>query len=144
ATVKKPHGAKHISRRHGIPCAAPHSDVADKESIMSIQPNKTRRFGGYLVDLQAGMHHYVTVEGVGECREPFVRLVADLEDGKIDAVVVYKAKYLFIDTSPMWMEKFIATVKRRHALIGDAETGREYDLNDPDDEAAFRLAGELH
>jgi hypothetical protein len=51
--------------------------------------------------------------------------------------------YLFIDTSPMWMENFIATVKRRHALIADAETGREYDLNDPDDEAAFRSVGKL-
>jgi len=115
-----------------------------RNSIVSDQPNKTRRFVGYLVDLQAGMHHYVSVEGVGECREPFMRLVADLEKGKIDAVIVYKAKYLFIDTSPMWMEKFIATVKRRHALIADAEAGREYDLNDPDDEAAFRLVGELH
>jgi hypothetical protein len=87
------------------------------------------------------MHHYVYLEGVGECREPFMRLVADLENDKIDAVIVYKAKYLFIDTSPMWMEKFIATVKRRHALIADAETGREYDLNYPGDVAAFRLLG---
>jgi len=126
-----------------FPCAAPHGHAADKESIMANQPNKKRRFGGYLVDLQAGMHHYIYVEGVGECREPFVRLVADLENGKLDAVVVYKAKYLFIDTSPMWMEKFIATVKRRHALIADAEAGREYDLNEPDDEVAFRLVGEL-
>jgi hypothetical protein len=111
---------------------------------MSAKPNKTRRLGGYLMDLRAGMHRYVYVEGVGECREPFMRLVADLENGKIDAVVVYEAKYLFIDTSPMWMEKFIATVKRRHALIADAQTGREYDLNDPDVEAAFRLLGDPH
>jgi hypothetical protein len=113
-----------------------------RNSFMSHQTNKTRRFGGYLVDLQAGMHQYVNVEGVGECREPFMRLVADLENGKIDAVIVYKAKYLFIETSPMWMEKFIATVKRRRALIADAETGREYDLNDPSDEATFRSLGE--
>ena len=52
-----------------------------------------------------------------------------------------KARYLFIDTSPMWMEKFIATVKLRHALIADAEAGREYGLIDPDDDAALRLLG---
>ncbi len=110
---------------------------------MSNRLDKKRRAGGYLVDLQAGIHRYVFVEGVGECREPFMPLVADLENDKIDAVIVAKAHYLFVDTSPMWMEKFIATVKRRYALIADAETGREYDLNDPDDEAAFRLLGEL-
>ena len=41
----------------------------------------------------------------------------------------------------MWMEKFIATVKLRHALIADAEAGREYGLIDPDDDAALRLLG---
>jgi len=31
-----------------------------------------------------------------------------------------KAFFLFIDTSPLWMENFIATVKQRHVLIVDA------------------------
>ena len=53
-------------------------------------------------------------------------------------VVVADAKLLFIDTSPMWMEKFISTVKRRGILVADATHNKEYDLRKPEDEETFR------
>lgn len=40
-------------------------------------------------------------------------MVEDLEQGVADMVVVAKASLLCVDTSPMLMEKFIATLKRR-------------------------------
>jgi hypothetical protein len=39
------------------------------------------------------------------------------------------------------MEKFIAPVKRVDILIIDAISKKEYDLRNPEDEAAFRRAG---
>ncbi len=41
---------------------------------------------------------------------------------------------MFIDTAPLWMEKFIATVKRHHVLVADAERNKDYDLQNPGDE----------
>ena len=67
-----------------------------------------------------------------------MRMVEDLERGVADMVVVAKASLLYVDTSPMWMEKFIATVKRQGVLIADARTQKEYDLRKSEDEAAFR------
>lgn len=99
---------------------------------------KGTRAIGYTVDLKAGYHRYVKVEGVGECRENFAKLVNDLEKGKADVVIVAGAQLLFVDTSPMWMEKFIATVKQRGVLIADAATSQEYDLRKSTDEIAFR------
>lgn len=93
---------------------------------------------GYTVDVKAGYHRYVNVEGVGECRENFMKLVDDLEKDKADIVIVAGAELLFVDTSPMWMEKFIATVKRHGVLIADAMSGQEYDLRNSADEVAFR------
>ena len=92
----------------------------------------------YVVDLEPGIHSYAFVEGVGECREQFMRLVNDLEDRDIDVVVTARASYLFVDTAPMWVEKFIATVKQRGILIADTTTYRQYDLRVPEDETAFR------
>jgi hypothetical protein len=98
----------------------------------------------YVVDLQAGEHRYVFVEGVGECRANFMQLVEDLDRGVADRVIVATASLLYADTSPMWMEKFIATIKRRGVLISDATTHKEYDLRQPGDESSFRaLKGEM-
>jgi hypothetical protein len=72
-----------------------------------------KRAAGYAIELQAGMHEYVEVEGVGECRANFFQLLQGMEDGAFDVALVYKASYLFVDTSPMWMEKFIATTVGR-------------------------------
>lgn len=92
----------------------------------------------YTIDLRAGYHRYVNVEGVGECREHFARMVNDLERGMADVVIVTGVQLLFVDTSPMWMEKFIATVKQHYIAIVDAATGKEYDLRKSEDEVAFR------
>ena len=97
-----------------------------------------RRAVSYVVDMEAGEHRYVFVEGVGECRAHFMQMVEDLERGVADVVVVAKASLLYVDTSPMWMEKFISTAKRRGILITDATTQKEYDLRKQEDEAAFR------
>jgi hypothetical protein len=102
------------------------------------QPEGRKHALMYLVDLEAGVHRYAFVEGVGECRERFMRLVEDMERPDIHAVIVAKAQYLFVDTSNMWMEKFIATAKRHHILVADAIGKRQYDLSDPRDEADFR------
>lgn len=106
------------------------------------RPKKTSthqpRVVSYVVDMEAGEHRYVFLEGVGECRAHFQKLVEDLERGVAEVVVVAKASLLYVDTSPMWMEKFIATVKRRGVLIADARTQQEYDLRKREDETAFR------
>ena len=99
---------------------------------------RRKKVASYTIDLKAGYHRYVKVDGVGECRENFARLVDDLEKHDIDGVVVAKAEYLFVETSPMWMEKFITAVKRRGVFVADATSGKEYDLRLVDDEAAFR------
>ncbi len=67
-----------------------------------------------------------------------MELLDDLEKGIADIIVVADAKLLFVDTSPMWMEKLISTIKRRGILIADALHNTEYDLNKPEEEAAFR------
>ena len=102
---------------------------------------KETRAIGYAIDLKAGYHRYVKVEGVGECREQFAKMVDDLEKGKADAVIVAGAELLFVDTSPMWMEKFVATVKQHGVSIVDAGSGQEYDLRKSADEVAFRALG---
>jgi hypothetical protein len=95
---------------------------------MPDKPSKPKHAAMYVIDLKAGNHSYAFVEGVGECRENFMHLVESLESGEVDGIIVYKAEYLFIDTSPMWMEKFIAVVKRRGIIIADASTNREADV----------------
>ena len=102
------------------------------------QPANKKRAASYIVDTEPGEHSYVFVEGVGECRAHFMRMVEALERGEVDVVVVAKASLLFVDTSPLWMEKFIATVKRRGILIADATEHKDYDLSKPGDEATFR------
>jgi hypothetical protein len=83
------------------------------------------------------------LKGLGECREPFAWPVRDLARDDISGASVYKVAYLFVDTSPMWMEKFLAAVKRHRVLIIDATRAREFDLNDPADEAAFHALDQL-
>ena len=100
--------------------------------------NRQPRAVSSVVDMEAGEHQYVFLEGLGECRAHFQKLVEDLERGVAEVVVVAKASLLSVDTSPMWMEKFIATVKRRGVLIADARTQQEYDLRKREDETAFR------
>ena len=102
------------------------------------QPAHQKRAVAYVVDTEPGEHSYRFVEGVGECRAHFMRLVEDVEKGLADVVVVADAKLLYVDTSPMWMEKFISTVKRRGILIADAERNKEYDLRKLEDEEIFR------
>jgi hypothetical protein len=55
-----------------------------------------------------------------------------------DVVVVYKAEYLFIDISPMWMEKCIVTPQCQGVTVIDTSRKGEYNLCSPGDEAAFR------
>jgi hypothetical protein len=95
----------------------------------------------YTIDLEPGNHSYAFADGIGECRDHFRRLVEDLDKGVADIVMAAKASFLFIDTSPLWMEKFIATMKRHHVLIVDATSQREYALNKPADETVFRELG---
>jgi len=102
------------------------------------QPAHQKRAVAYVVDTAPREHSYRFVEGVGECRAHFMKLMEDLDKGAADVVVVAAAKLLYIDTSPMWMERFIATVKRRGVLIADAEQNKEYDLRQSEDEVAFR------
>ncbi len=102
------------------------------------QPAHQKRAVAYVVDTEPGPHSYRFVEGVGECRAHFMQLMEDLDKDVADVVVVAAAKLLYIDTSPMWMERFIATVKRRGVLIADAEQNKEYDLRQSEDEVAFR------
>lgn len=108
---------------------------------MTQDPEHNLRASAYLVDTQPGYHRYVNVEGVGECREPFARMVQEMDEGKMDVVVAAKASLFIIDTPPMWMEKFIGTAKRRGITVADADSGREYDLRLIDDETAFRACG---
>lgn len=100
--------------------------------------SKQKRALTYTIDLEPGNHSYVFAEGVGECRAHFAKLVEDLDKGIADVVMAAEAKLFFIDTSPMWMEKFVATVKRRGVLVVDAMNKKEYDLRKPEEEAAFR------
>ncbi len=88
----------------------------------------------YVVDTNPGNHSYVFVEGVGECRANFMRMVEGIDTGEVDVVIVAKAELLFIDTAPLWMEKFIATIKQHHVLVADAERNKDYDLQNPGDE----------
>jgi hypothetical protein len=108
---------------------------------MPHDPQHNTRAKAYLVDTQPGYHRYVSVEGVGECREPFARMVQEMDEGKMDVVVAAKASLFFIDTSPMWIEKFIATAQRRGITVAGADNRREYDLRLLDDETAFRACG---
>jgi len=100
------------------------------------------RTAAYVVDTTPGQYAYTNVEGVGRCRTHFARLVTNLDAGNIDVVMVADVALLFVETSPMWMEKFIATVKRNGVRIVDATASREYDLRDPAHEDAFRAQGE--
>jgi len=109
-----------------------------KKPSIRKQPTHQKRAVAYVVDTVPGEHSYRFVEGVGECRAHFMKLVDDLDKGIADVVVVAAAKLLYIDTSPLWIEKFIATVKRRGVLIADAEQNKEYDLRQSEDEVAFR------
>ncbi len=109
-----------------------------KKLYTSKQPVNQKRAASYIVDTEPGEHSYVFVEGVGECRAHFMRMVEALERGEVDVIVVAKASLLFVDTSPMWIEKFITAVKRRSVLITDATENKDYDLRKPEDEAAFR------
>ena len=97
-----------------------------------------KRVAGFTIDLRAGYYRYVNVEGVGECREQFMKMVHDIELGKFDIVMVASAQLLFVDTSAMWMEKLIAAVKQHFVLIADATSGKDYDLRKSEDEVAFR------
>jgi hypothetical protein len=69
------------------------------------------------------------------------RTAEEMDEGTMDVVAAATASLFFIDTSPMWMEKFISTAKRRGIIVADADSGREYDLRLIDDEAAFRACG---
>lgn len=67
--------------------------------------------------MEPGEHRYVFVEGVGECRAHFMQMGEDLDRGVADVVVVAKASLLSVNTSPMWVENFIAAVKRQGSLL---------------------------
>jgi hypothetical protein len=108
---------------------------------MPKKPKENKQAAAYIVDTKPGNHSDVFVEGVGQCRANCMHMGEGIDNGEVDVLVVAKAELLFIDTSPLWMEKFIATVKRHHILIADATRNREYDLSKPEDEEAFRALG---
>src|SRR6266487_818730 len=114
--------------------------MSRKQPIKKPQTTNKRAVA-YTIDLEPENHSYAFAEGVGECRDHFRRLVEELDKGIADVVIAAKASFLFIDTSPMWMEKFVATVKRHHVVIVDATSQREYDLCKSEDEADFRVLG---
>src|SRR5260370_36418819 len=108
---------------------------------MPKQHDTKKRAAAYVVDPEPGLHRYAFVEGVGECRENFKRLVDDLDRGEVNVVVAAAARYLYIDTSPLWIEKLIASAQQRGVLIVDAASGTQYELRLADDEAVFRAGG---
>ena len=65
-------------------------------------------------------------------------LPLSVDKGVAYVVVVAKASLLFVDTSPLWMEKFIATIKRHSVLVADTMEHKDYDLRKPEDEVACR------
>lgn len=108
---------------------------------MSDKSTQGLRATGYLVDSHPGFHSYVRVDRLGECREPFARMIEEMSQDTFDLVAVYKTELLYVDTSPMWMEKFIASAQRYHILVVDVSRDVTYDLLNPADEAAFRAFG---
>lgn len=100
-----------------------------------------KRAIAYLVALEPGLHTYAFVEGLGECREPFMRLVTDMEQGRCEVVVALKAQYFWIENAAAWMERFIRAAQQQGILVADATDGRQYDLRVTADEAAFRAVG---
>jgi hypothetical protein len=99
------------------------------------------RIAAYVVDTTPGYYTYAEQEGMGQCRSHFARLVADLDAGRYDVVMVAAARLFFVETSPLWMEQLIAIVKRRGVRIVDVTADREYDLRSAADETAFRQQG---
>lgn len=95
----------------------------------------------YLVALEPGLHTYAFIEGLGECREPFMRLVEQMERGECEVVVAMNASFFWIENAPAWMERFIRAAQQRGILVVDATDGGQYDLRNPADEAAFREVG---
>ena len=107
-----------------------------KENLMNT------RTAAYVVDTAPGKYAYTEVEGVGRCRPQFARLVTNMDAGNLEVVMVADVALFFVETSPMWMEKFIATVKRNGVRIVDTTAHREYDLREAEDLDAFRAQGE--
>jgi DNA invertase Pin-like site-specific DNA recombinase len=103
-----------------------------------VESKGKQRVVGYVVDPHPGKHSYVFVEGVGECRAHFKRLVEDIDKGEVDLLMVATTELLFVDTAPLWLEKLIATLKRQHVVLIDVARNKEYDLTQPEDEAALR------
>jgi DNA invertase Pin-like site-specific DNA recombinase len=103
-----------------------------------VESKGKKRVVGYVVDPHPGKQSYVVVEGVGRCRTHFKRLVEDIDKGEVDIVMVATTELLFLDTAPLWLEKLIAAIKRHHVVLIDVTRNREYDLMQPEDEAAFR------
>lgn len=108
---------------------------------MAKKNNAKKQAAAYLVDTKPGPHSYVFVEGVGECRTNFMRMVEGIDKGEVQVLVVAQAELLFIDTSPMWMETFIATVKRHQVAVADVQRNQEFDLRKPEDAEAFLALG---
>jgi hypothetical protein len=117
-----------------------HERFEERMYSMADPSSGQKRAIGYVINLGPGPHRLVSVEGVGTCREPFAQLVARMEHHECDVVVAVRVALFFIDTSPLWMERFITVAKRHGILVADA-SGAPYDLRRPGDEAAFRACG---
>src|SRR3984893_3704641 len=97
-----------------------------------------RKVAIYAAEHDGKMRNFAYLEGLGECRETFSRLLQGVQQGEMGVVMTPDAACLSIETSPGWMEAFIQTVKQHQVLIGDHGHDLVYDLRDEEDEAQFR------
>src|SRR6266704_312960 len=97
-----------------------------------------RKAAMYAAQHDSKVRNFVYLEGLGECRETFSRLLQDVQKGEIGVILTPDAACLAIETAPGWMEAFIQAVKQHEVLIGDHSHDLVYDLRDEEDEAQFR------
>src|SRR6266704_4789868 len=97
-----------------------------------------RKAAMYAAQHDSKVRNFVYLEGLGECRETFSRLLQDVQKGEIGVILTPDAACLAIETAPGWMEAFIQAVKQHQVLIGDHSRDLVYDLRDEEDEAQFR------
>lgn len=99
---------------------------------------RKRKVAVYAAAHEGKMRNFAYLEGLGECRETFARLVEGVQGGEIGVILTHDAACLVIETSPGWMEEFIQAIKLQRVLIGDRSHDLLYDLCESDDETRFR------
>ena len=97
-----------------------------------------RKAAIYAAQHDGKLRNFAYHQELGKCRETFVRLVQDVQQGAIGVILTPDATCLSIETSPGWMEAFIRAVKQHDILIGDHSHDLVYDLREEEDETQFR------